>query len=631
MNLTTLRLNKIRERFRKRESAADKRVIVCAGTGCLVSGSLRVYDEFVQSVRAAGLNAIVELSKEEAGVFVSKSGCQGFCQIGPLVTIQPDGIFYARVTPDDVAEIVETTLKNGGLVQRLLYVEPDTGHTCKTTDEIPFFRKQQRFVLGKCGVIDPESIEEYVASGGYFAATAACTEMSPADICNAVLASGLRGRGGGGFPTGRKWQAARAEAGEKKYVICNGDEGDPGAFMDMGIMEGNPHSVVEGMIIASRAIGADEGYVYVRAEYPFAVKRLRKAIEDAYKGGALGKRLLGSDHTFHLEVMEGPGAFVCGEETALIASIEGRRGMPVPKPPFPTQSGLWGKPTIINNVETFSTIPLILSAGEEFRKMGTKDSPGTKTFAVTGHVVNTGLVEMPLGSTLREIVYQVAGGITSDSGKPVNDGFKAAQIGGPSGGCLTREHLDLPIDFDSLKQVGAMVGSGGLVIMNSDTCMVGVARYFMQFTQSESCGKCVLCREGTKQMLSLLDDIIEGRATNETLEILEDLAGVVQKGSLCGLGRSAPNPVLSTMRHFHDEYVAHVKHKYCPTGKCKRLTKLRIDPELCSGCALCATKCPVNTISGEKGKTHSIDQTVCTTCGTCMESCKFQAIKGNRQ
>ena len=510
MNLTTLRLNKTRERFRKRESAAGKRVIVCAGTGCLVSGSLRVYDEFVQSARAAGLNAVVELKKEESGVFVSKSGCQGFCQIGPLVTILPEGIFYTRVSPGDVAEIVETTLKNGGLVQRLLYVEPDTGHTCKTTEEIPFYRKQRRFVLGKCGVIDPESIEEYVASGGYFAATAACTEMSPADVCSAVLTSGLRGRGGGGFPTGRKWQAARAEPGEKKYVICNGDEGDPGAFMDMGIMEGNPHSVVEGMIIASRAIGADEGYVYVRAEYPFAVKRLRKAIEDAYKAGALGKGLLGSDHTFHLLVMEGAGAFVCGEERR--SSRPSRaKGMPVPKPRFPTQSGLWGKPTIINNVETFSTIPLILSAGgEEFRKMGTKDSPGTKTFAVTGHVVNTGLVEMPLGSTLREIVYQVAGGITTDSGKPANDGFQAAQIGGPSGGWLAREHLDLPIDFDSLKQVGAMVGSGGFVIMNSDTCMVSVARYFMQFTQSESCGKCVLCREGTKQMLSLLDDIIEG-------------------------------------------------------------------------------------------------------------------------
>ncbi len=631
MNLTTLELNKIKERFRKRESATGRRVVVCAGTGCLVNGSLKVYDEFVRSAKTAGINAVVELKKEEEGVFVSKSGCQGFCQIGPLVTILPEGIFYTKVRPGDATEIVENTLKNGEVVERLLYRSPDTGHTCKTTEEIPFYRKQRRFVLGKCGVIDPESIEEYIAAGGYFAATTACTEMTPADICNTVFASGLRGRGGGGFPTGKKWQTALVEENAKKYVICNGDEGDPGAFMDMGIMEGNPHSVIEGMIIASRAIGADEGYVYVRAEYPLAVKRLRKAIDDAYKLGVLGKSLLGSDHTFHLTVMEGAGAFVCGEETALMASVEGKRGMPVPKPPFPAQSGLWGKPTIINNVETFSTVPLIFSAGgEEFRRMGTKDSPGTKTFAVTGHVVNTGLVEMPMGSTLREIVYQVAGGITTDSGKPANDGFKAAQIGGPSGGCLTREHLDLPIDFDSLKKVGAMVGSGGLVIMNNDTCVVSVARFFMQFTQSESCGKCVLCREGTRQMLALLDDIMEGRATVETLEILEDLARFVQKGSLCGLGKSAPNPVLSTMRHFHDEYVAHVKHKYCPAGKCKGLSKLQIDPELCRGCTLCAKKCPVNAIFGEKGKSHCIDQVVCTKCGTCIECCKFQAIKGDK-
>jgi NADH-quinone oxidoreductase subunit F len=627
MNLTTRELRNIGERFHKNESTVAHRVLVCAGTGCMVSGAMKVYNEFVERAKEAGLEIAVELKKEEHGVFLSKSGCQGFCQIGPLVTILPEKIFYTRVKPQDVPDIVETTLRKGGVVERLLYVDPATERPCKTTGEIPFYRKQRRFVLDKCGVIDPENIEEYIARGGYAAATTACREMIPEGICDLILASGLRGRGGGGFPTGRKWHAARVEENDQKYVICNGDEGDPGAFMDMGIMEGNPHSVIEGMIIAARAIGAHEGFVYVRAEYPLAVKRIRKAIADAYALGALGKNLLGSDLTFNLTIMEGAGAFVCGEETALIASIEGKRGMPSPKPPFPAQSGLWGKPTIINNVETLSTIPLVLAAGpEEFRSMGTKESPGTKTFAVTGHVVNTGLVEMPLGSTLREIVYQVAGGITTDDGRPADDGFKAAQIGGPSGGCLTREHLDLPIDFDSLKKVGAMVGSGGLVVMNKDTCMVSVARFFMQFTQSESCGKCVLCREGTKQMLSLLDDVMDGSATEETLEILEELARTVQKGSLCGLGKSAPNPVLSTLRHFRDEYVSHVKHKNCPTGKCKALTKIWIDPELCKGCTICGRKCPVNAISGEKGKLHSIDQMACTKCGTCVKACKFHAI-----
>jgi NADH-quinone oxidoreductase subunit F len=583
----------------------------------------------VKQVGAAGLKAVVELKKEEQdGVFVSKSGCQGFCQIGPLVTVLPDGILYTKVRPADVEDIVETTLVKGEILHRLLYIEPATKKVCKGADEIPFYKKQRRFVLGNCGFIDPEDINEYIARGGYLSATRACSAMTSEQICDLILASGLRGRGGGGFPTGRKWHAARLVENEKKYVICNGDEGDPGAFMDMGIMEGNPHSVIEGMIIAARAIKADEGYVYVRAEYPLAVKRIRKAIEDAYKLGALGKHVLGSEHTFDLQVMEGAGAFVCGEETALMASIMGKRGMPVPKPPFPAQAGLWGKPTIINNVETLSTLPLILSAGvEQYRAMGTPDSPGTKTFAITGHVVNTGLIEMPLGSTLREIVYGVAGGITSDDGMPSSDGFKAAQIGGPSGGCLTSDHLDLPIDFDSLKTVGAMVGSGGLVVMNKDTCMVSVARFFMQFTQSESCGKCVLCREGTKQMLVLLDDIMEGRATDETLEILETLARTVQKGSLCGLGKTAPNPVLSTLRHFRDEYLAHVREKRCPTGKCKSLVGLLIDAAACNGCTLCARKCPVGAISGEKGKPHRIDQTICTKCRVCFEGCKQHAIK----
>lgn len=629
MNLTMMGINKIKRDFEKYEAACSRRVLVCAGTGCLVNGSLKVYEEFVNAARAAELEVIVELKKEEEGVFVSKTGCQGFCQIGPLVTILPEGILYKKVRTGDVSEIVEKTLRNGEPVARLLYVDPATQSSCPTTKEIPFYSKQQRFVLKNCGLIDPENINEYIARGGYRGAVLACSEMTPEQVCNLISESGLRGRGGGGFPTGKKWHAARIQENPKKYVICNGDEGDPGAFMDMGIMEGNPHSVIEGLIIASRAIGADEGYIYVRAEYPLAVKRLRKAINDAYKLGALGKKLLGSDHTFNLQVMEGAGAFVCGEETALMASIEGKRGMPVPKPPFPAQSGLWGKPTIINNVETLSTVPLIVSSGVSgFRTIGTEGSPGTKTFAITGHVVNTGLIEMPLGSTLREIIYHVGGGITSDDGTPSSNGFKAVQIGGPSGGCLTGSHLDLPIDFDSVKKAGAMVGSGGLVVMNSSTCMVSIARFFMQFTQSESCGKCVPCREGTKQMLALLDDIIEGRATEETLEILEDLAVMVQKGSLCGLGKTAPNPVLSTLRQFRHEYLAHVREKYCPAGKCKGLIRLAIDESLCKGCMLCAKKCPVSAISGEKGKLHHIDQNVCKKCGVCVETCRFQAIKG---
>ena len=633
MNLTLMGLNKIKEDYLAAQTVLARRIIVCAGTGCIVNGSMKVYEEFVRCIKDSGLNAVVELKKEkeEDGVFVSKSGCQGFCQIGPLVTILPENILYTKVRPDDVQDIVETTLIRGELLNRILYVDPVTKKPCKNQSEIPFYSKQQRFVLANCGVIDPEDLREYVAHGGYVSAAKACLEMTPLEVCKRIGDAGVRGRGGGGFPTGKKWEMALQTESDKKYVICNGDEGDPGAFMDMGVMEGNPHSVVEGLIIAARAIGADEGYVYVRAEYPLAVKRIRKAIQDAYKAGMLGRQIFGSSYNFDLHVMEGAGAFVCGEETAMIASIEGRRGMPSPKPPFPSQRGLWGKPTVINNVETLSNIPLVLAAGlDQYRSLGTHKSPGTKTFAVTGHVANTGLIEMPFGSTLREIVFHVAGGMTSDDGKPMNDGFKAVQIGGPSGGCLTRDHLDLPLDFDSLKQVGAMIGSGGLVVMNKNTCMVSVARFFMRFTQEESCGKCVLCREGTKQMLSLLDDIIEGRATEETLTILEDLAIAVQKGSLCGLGKTAPNPVLSTLRYFRDEYEAHVKHKYCPTGKCKKLTKFWIDENLCRGCTLCVTKCAIGAIIGEKGQPHKIDQMLCRKCGACIEVCKFQAIKGGK-
>jgi NADH-quinone oxidoreductase subunit F len=568
-----------------------RRVIVCAGTGCVANGAYKVVQAFTDQIKAAGINITTEFKAEEHqhDLRLNKSGCQGFCQMGPLVTILPDGILYNKVKVEDVAEIISQTLVGGKVLDRLLYIDPATKKHCKGINDIPFYQRQQRFVLKECGTIDPEDVHEYIHHGGYAAAKKAFLTMSPEQIVQEILKSGLRGRGGGGFPTGRKWEAARIQKNAKKYVICNADEGDPGAFMNRSVMEGNPHSVLEGLMIAARAIGADETLVYVRTEYPFAVARMRRAVEDAQKMGFLGDNVFGSGQKLNCEVMEGAGAFVCGEETAMIASIEGQRGMPRPKPPFPAQSGLWGKPTIINNVETLAHVVRIINQGADtFRKLGSTASPGTKTFALTGHVANTGLIEVPFGTTLREVVLNIGGGITDRHGKVKADGFKAVQIGGPSGGCLTKDHLDLPLDYDSLRSVGAMVGSGGLVAMNQKTCMVNIARFFMDFTQRESCGKCVLCREGTRQMLSMLDDIIEGRATGETLVLLEKLAIAVQKGSLCGLGKTAPNPVLSTLRYFRHEYDAHVFHKYCPTGQCKALAKPSIDAAKCKGCSACA-------------------------------------------
>jgi NADH-quinone oxidoreductase subunit F len=601
--------------------SAQRRVIVCAGTGCVASGAYKVFQALVEQVGAAGIPVITEFRPEAEGnkLRLNKSGCQGFCQMGPLVTVLPENLLYNKVRAEDVAEIVSETLVGGRPLERLLYVDSATRKRCRGVAEIPFYQRQQRFVLRSCGTLDPESIDEYVHQGGYAAAKKAFLQMTPEQICQEITRSGLRGRGGGGFPTGRKWEAARAQPEGKKYVICNADEGDPGAFMNRSVMEGNPHSVLEGLIIAARAIGADETLIYVRTEYPLAVQRMR----------FLGESAFGSGRPLHCEVMEGAGAFVCGEETAMIASIEGQRGMPRPKPPFPAQSGLWGKPTIINNVETLAhSVRIINEGAEQFRKLGTAASPGTKTFALTGHVANTGLVEVPFGATLREVVFDIGGGITDRRGKLTRDGFKAVQIGGPSGGCLTREHLDLPLDYDSLRGAGAMVGSGGLVVMNSKTCMVAIARFFMDFTQRESCGKCVLCREGTRQMLALLDDILEGRATGETLELLQRLASAVQKGSLCGLGKTAPNPVLSTLRHFREEYDAHVFHKHCPTGQCKALAKPSIDAAKCKGCTACARKCPVNAITGEKKQAHTINQALCIKCGVCADTCKFEAVIG---
>ena len=600
-------------------------MVICGGTGCIAGGSMKVYEAFQQEMEKRKIGFCLQITKDCHENYLSLSGCRGFCAQGPLVSV--GDIFYTKVKPEDVAEIVEKTLLKGEVIDRLLYHNPANDQKAETVAEIPFYSKQKRILLGDCGRINPEDINEYIAHGGYAQAKRAYTEMTDEEVCKEMIASGLRGRGGGGFPTGKKWDLTRIEPGPKKYVICNADEGDPGAFMDRSVMEGNPNAVLEGMMIAARAIGADEGYIYVRMEYPLAIERVRTAIKQAEELGLLGKNIFGSGKDFKINVMEGAGAFVCGEETALIASVEGKRGMPKIKPPFPSQSGLFGKPTVINNVETLATVAKILEMGaEEFRKIGTLGSPGTKTFAVTGHIANTGLVEVPMGTTLRQVIDEVAGGTTNDDGTVNKAAFKAAQIGGPSGGCLTKEHLDLPLDFDSLRSAGAMVGSGGLVVMNEKTCMVNVARFFLEFTQRESCGKCVPCREGTEQMLTMLNDIVEGRATLKTLENLEDLAKAVQKASLCALGKTAPNPVLSTLKHFREEYLAHVVEKRCPAGVCKALARFEIVPEKCKGCGMCKRACPVQAITGEVGKPHVIDAKKCIKCGGCKSTCKFGAV-----
>jgi NADH-quinone oxidoreductase subunit F len=625
-------LNAVKKDYQEKADALKQRLIICAGTGCVANGALEVYDALVEELGRQNLNVTVSLQKEgktDDGYYVSPSGCQGFCQAGPLVTVQPQGYLYVKVKPEDVAELVEQTFIQNQPLERLLYQNPADGKIYAKQDDIPFYRGQNRYVLGDCGMIHPEDLDEYIAKDGYLAAKKAYTEMTSQEICDTMVASGLRGRGGGGFPTGKKWAFTLVEESEKKYVICNGDEGDPGAFMDRSLMEGNPHRIIEGMMITARAIGADEGYVYVRAEYPLAVQRIQQAVQDAQEAGLLGDDIFGSGYSFRLVVMEGAGAFVCGEETALIASIEGLRGMPRPKPPFPAQSGLWGKPTVINNVETLATVPMIINEGfDTYRMLGTEGSPGTKTFALTGHVVNTGLIEVPFGATLREIIFDIGGGVTDNMGNPDPDGFKGVQIGGPSGGCLTEEFLDLPLDFDSVRSIGAMIGSGGLVVMNKSTCMIQIAHFFMQFTQNESCGKCVPCREGTKQMLVLLEDIMEGRADQSTLDLLDDLAQAVLLGSLCGLGKTAPNPVISTLKHFRAECEAHIFDKRCPTGQCKALAIPEIVADKCKGCTACIRKCPVDAITGDRKQPHVIDPDVCVKCGACAQACKFNAIVG---
>jgi len=630
----TAELKNIANQYQAAREAVAYRVMICAGTGCVANGAMDVHQALMAELEKYDIPASVELDVHDCEpktdkTLVSRSGCQGFCQMGPLLNIEPLGVLYVKVRPGDIAEIVEKTFKQGEIVERLLYHDPRSDEAFKGKREIPFYTRQTRRILKNCGEIDAEDIQEYIAVGGYAAAETLYQTTEPKEICQTMMDAGLLGRGGGGFPTGRKWELTRIQPGPKKYVICNGDEGDPGAFMDRSVMEGNPHAVIEGMLIAALAIGSDEGFVYVRMEYPLAVERLNTAVQKAEQLGLLGENIFGTDKSFKLTVMEGAGAFVCGEETALMMSIEGRRGMPNPKPPFPAEKGLWDKPTVINNVETLAAVPLIFRHGvDEFRSVGTATSPGTKTFALTGHIANTGLIEVPLGTLLREIVYDIGGGVTDARGNLLDEEFKAVQIGGPSGGCLTQEHLDLPLDFDSLKRVGAMVGSGGLVVMNQATCMVSVASFFMQFTQNESCGKCTLCREGTKQMLSMLNKITEGEGRPEMIPMLQTLGKAVQTGSLCGLGKTAPSPVLSTIAQFGDEYAVHVNDQRCPAGQCKALAMPEIVADLCKGCTLCARKCPVDAITGAVKELHEIDPEKCIRCGVCAAACKFNAIVG---
>lgn len=585
-------------------------ICVCAG-GCISSGSMKIIDKLKKIVAENGLGGSID---------VRPVGCHGFCEQGPIVTIEPGNIFYTKVTEGDADDILASV--GGQPVERLLFTNPETGQKVSSYDQVPFYFRQQKLVLKNCGFINPEKIDQYIAVGGYRALVKILSGMTPQEVVDEVKVSGLRGRGGAGFPTGTKWQGALKAKNNKKYVICNADEGDPGAFMDRSILEGDPHAVLEGMIICGFATGSDEGYIYVRAEYPMAIQRLKIAIAEAEKYSLLGDNILNSGFNFHLKIKAGAGAFVCGEGTALMTSIEGNRGVPRFKVARSTESGLWGKPTTLNNVETFANVPIIINEGGSwYATLGTEKSKGTKIFSLTGKVINTGLVEVPMGTLLRQIIFDVGGGILG--GKE----FKAVQAGGPSGGCLPAKYLDLAMDYDSLGAVGAMMGSGGLVVMDEDTCMVDVARYFLDFTQHESCGKCTPCREGTRRMLEILTRICDGKGKPEDIDTLERLSRVIVKTSLCGLGQSAPNPVMSTLFYFKDEYLAHIYEKRCPTGECQALLVYSIHAEKCTGCGLCAKNCPVDAITGEKKQPHVIDINICIKCGNCIKKCKFGAVE----
>ncbi len=611
-----------REDFKKALACQYKQVVICGGSGCVAGGSLHVYDRMKELMEANGLRVDVVLQHEthDESVGLKHSGCHGFCQMGPLMRIEPMGLLYIKVKVEDCEEIIEKTILNDEVIDRLVYHED--GNSYVRQEDIPFYKQQTRVALEHCGHINAESVEEYIAVGGYSALEKALFDMTPEEIIAEVSDSGLRGRGGAGFPTGKKWaQVAAHKEAPVKYIVCNGDEGDPGAFMDRSIMEGDPHRMIEGMIIAGVATGAEEGYIYVRAEYPLAVERLKMAIADDEAHGILGENILGSGKNFRLHINRGAGAFVCGEGSALTASIEGERGMPRTKPPRSVDQGLFDAPTSLNNVETFANVPPIIERGAKwYRSFGTETSSGTKAFALTGNIKHTGLIEVPMGTTLREIVFNIGGGVKT--GK-----FKAVQIGGPSGGCLTEEHLDLPLDFESTKRIGAIIGSGGLVVMGDDTCMVEIARFFMNFTKKESCGKCATCREGIPKIQAILERITHGAGTIEDIDMLQELSSVVKSCSLCGLGKTATNPVLSTLKYFKDEYIAHIVDKKCPAGACRSLCTMWIDPLKCIGCTKCARNCPVGAITGELRKPHKIDPDKCIKCRECKHGCPKHAIK----
>ena len=586
-------------------------VLVCGGTGCTSNGSAKIREELARQLKANHM---------EDDVQIVETGCFGLCAVGPVVIVYPEAAFYSGVHADDVTDIVNEHLIKGRLVTRLLHTERVGEPPVKALTDTEFYRRQTRVALRNCGVIDPENIDEYIARDGYAALIKCLTEYEPQQVIDMVKASGLRGRGGAGFPTGTKWQFVKNAAGDVKYVCCNADEGDPGAFMDRSVLEGDPHSVIEAMTIAAYAVGGTQGYIYVRAEYPIAVDRCRIAIKQAREYGLLGKNILGTDFSFDIELRLGAGAFVCGEETALMVSVEGNRGEPRPRPPFPANKGLFGKPTLLNNVETYANITQIIRNGPDwFASMGTEKSKGTKVFALGGKIVNTGLVEVPMGTTLREIVYDIGGGI------PKGKQFKAAQTGGPSGGCIPPRHLDVPIDYDKLIEIGSMMGSGGLIVMDEDTCMVDMSKFFLEFTVDESCGKCTPCRIGTKRLLEMLNKVTDGTATMEDLDKMEELCYYIKENSLCGLGQTAPNPVLSTLRYFRDEYETHIKEKRCPAKVCKKLVSYHIT-DACKGCTLCKRNCPVGAIEGEVRQKHVIDQSKCIKCGACMDGCRFKAI-----